>query len=229
MELGAWVGVLVNGLLADSLGRQNATLIGTIVFVVGVIVQACAKGVDYILGGRFVTGLGVGILSMIVPLYGYPKHCPPRSSPYPLLTLDLYRYNAELAPSELRGSLVSLQQLAICFGIMVSYWIGMCSICAFPKSGSIDTEGRLWNQLYRRNWLNSVKCGVVDPDLYSDCPGGCSRSWNYLHASQVCSALIPIIAVLSHADIRLQSSLADDEGQRGGMLNSDCEPAQLAH
>ncbi|OKP00045.1 Quinate permease [Penicillium subrubescens] len=101
LELGAWVGVLANGLLADALGRQQATLSGVVVFVVGVIVQACAKNADYILGGRFVTGLGVGVLSMIVPLY-----------------------NAELAPPELRGSLVSLQQLAICFGIMVSYWIG---------------------------------------------------------------------------------------------------------
>jgi len=36
----------------------------------------------------------------------------------------VHRYNAELAPAELRGSLVSLQQLAICFGIMISYWIG---------------------------------------------------------------------------------------------------------
>jgi MFS family permease len=68
LELGAWIGVLVNGILADTFGRQQATLSGVIVFVVGVVVQACAKGVDSILGGRFVTGLGVGILSMIVPL-----------------------------------------------------------------------------------------------------------------------------------------------------------------
>lgn len=60
--------MLANGILADALGRQKATLSGVIVFLVGVIIQACAKNVDYILGGRFVTGLGVGILSMIVPL-----------------------------------------------------------------------------------------------------------------------------------------------------------------
>ncbi|KAJ5663489.1 hypothetical protein N7507_004220 [Penicillium longicatenatum] len=101
LELGAWVGVLVNGVLADALGRKQATVSGVAVFLIGVIIQACAKNADYILGGRFVTGIGVGILSMIVPLY-----------------------NAELAPPELRGSLVSLQQLAICFGIMISYWIG---------------------------------------------------------------------------------------------------------
>lgn len=69
LELGAWVGVLINGLLADRLGRKLATVAGVVVFLVGVIVQACAKGPDYILGGRFVTGLGVGTLSMIVPLY----------------------------------------------------------------------------------------------------------------------------------------------------------------
>lgn len=32
-------------------------------------------------------------------------------------------YNSEVAPPEVRGALVALQQLAICFGIMVSFWI----------------------------------------------------------------------------------------------------------
>jgi MFS family permease len=46
------------------------------------------------------SGMGVGSLSMIVPMY-----------------------NAEVAPPEVRGSLIALQQLAICFGIMISFWI----------------------------------------------------------------------------------------------------------
>lgn len=102
LELGAWVGVLVNGYSADKLGRKLSVVAACILFGIGVIVQACTHGenYDYILGGRFVTGLGVGSLSMIVPLY-----------------------NAELAPPEIRGALVALQQLAITFGIMISYWI----------------------------------------------------------------------------------------------------------
>ncbi|KAJ5618651.1 hypothetical protein N7528_006762 [Penicillium herquei] len=101
LELGAWVGTLINGYLADRLGRRVTVLVAVVVFCVGVIVQACTQNKDYVFGGRFVTGLGVGSLSMVVPLY-----------------------NAELAPPEIRGSLVAVQQLAITFGIMVSFWIG---------------------------------------------------------------------------------------------------------
>jgi len=71
-----------------------------IVFCIGVVVQTTAFHPSSIFGGRFITGMGVGCLSMAVPLY-----------------------NAELAPAEVRGSLVALQQLAITFGIMISFWI----------------------------------------------------------------------------------------------------------
>ncbi|KAI0775288.1 general substrate transporter [Trametes elegans] len=100
LELGAWLGVLCTGYLADKLSRKYTIVLAVIVFCIGVVVQTCAFAPSSIFGGRFVTGLGVGSLSMAVPLY-----------------------NAELAPPEVRGSLVALQQLAITFGIMVSFWI----------------------------------------------------------------------------------------------------------
>lgn len=81
-----------------------------VVFCVGVIVQACTVNKDYVFAGRFVTGLGVGSLSMVVPLY-----------------------NAELAPPEIRGSLVAVQQLAITFGIMVSFWV--CLPMSYTRDG----------------------------------------------------------------------------------------------
>ncbi|KAK0198137.1 hypothetical protein F5146DRAFT_1157715 [Armillaria mellea] len=119
LELGAWAGVLMTGYLADKLSRKYTIFLGkhvlllqgianvynsdfpaVVVFCIGVIVQTTAMKPSSIYGGRFVTGLGVGSTSMAVPLY-----------------------NAELAPPEVRGSLVALQQLAITFGIMVSFWI----------------------------------------------------------------------------------------------------------
>jgi sugar porter (SP) family MFS transporter len=100
LELGAWFGVLCSGYLADRLSRKRTIMLAVVVFCIGVIVQTSAKHAGSIYGGRFVTGLGVGSLSMVVPLY-----------------------NAEMAPPEVRGSLVGLQQLAITFGIMISFWI----------------------------------------------------------------------------------------------------------
>ena len=69
LELAAWLGTLINGYLADAAGRRVTVLIAVGVFSVGVIVQACTENKDYVFAGRFVTGLGVGNLSMIVPLY----------------------------------------------------------------------------------------------------------------------------------------------------------------
>ncbi|RSH89617.1 hypothetical protein EHS25_002168 [Saitozyma podzolica] len=101
LELGAFVGSLFAGPGADFASRKYSIAAWCIVFMLGVAVQTGAnEAVACIYAGRFVAGLGVGALSMLVPMY-----------------------NAELAPPGIRGSLVALQQLAITFGIMVSYWI----------------------------------------------------------------------------------------------------------
>lgn len=103
LELGAWVGTIYSGFLAEIISRKYAILVNVAVFIIGVVVQCTAAaggGSSSILGGRFITGMGVGSLSMIVPMY-----------------------NAEVAPPEVRGALVGLQQLAITTGIMISFWI----------------------------------------------------------------------------------------------------------
>jgi MFS family permease len=103
LELGAWLGCLYSGFLAEILSRKYAILVNVAIFILGVIIQTTAiagVGHNSILAGRFVTGMGVGSLSMIVPMY-----------------------NAEIAPPEVRGALVGLQQLSITLGIMISFWI----------------------------------------------------------------------------------------------------------
>lgn len=68
----------------------------------GTIIQVAAnRAVACIYAGRWFAGMAVGALSMLVPMW-----------------------NAEVASPGIRGALVALQQLAITFGILVSYWIG---------------------------------------------------------------------------------------------------------
>lgn len=100
LVLGAMFGSFVNGPIADRFSRRWSLLVANIVFLIGSIIQAAAQNVPMIFVGRFIAGLAIGQLSMVVPLY-----------------------LSELAPPNLRGSLVSLQQWGITTGILIAFWL----------------------------------------------------------------------------------------------------------
>ncbi|KAI7888497.1 general substrate transporter [Mucor mucedo] len=98
---GCFVGSLLAAPLCERISRKYTIIVASLVFNVGAAIQVGATGYDMMIAGRFVAGLGVGSLSMAVPLY-----------------------LSELAPKEIRGRLISLQQLMITIGIMVAFWVG---------------------------------------------------------------------------------------------------------
>jgi MFS family permease len=57
LELGAWIGTLLSGFLAEAISRKYGILVACSVFVLGVIIQATAitAGYQAILAGRFIT------------------------------------------------------------------------------------------------------------------------------------------------------------------------------
>ena len=59
LELGAWLGTLYSGFLAEIISRKYAILVNTAIFILGVVIQATAitgTGHNSILAGRFITG-----------------------------------------------------------------------------------------------------------------------------------------------------------------------------
>jgi len=98
--VGAVLGALTAGRLADRIGRRVTVLITAVVFIVGVLLAAFTPTYPLLLIARIIIGLAVGSASMVVPLY-----------------------IGEIVPPRLRGGLVSLNQLAITAGILVSYLI----------------------------------------------------------------------------------------------------------
>ena len=111
-ELAAAVGALMAGPISDIYSRKYSISGWTVVFILGVAIQTGANfNVATMYAGRWFAGMGVGALSMLVPMY-----------------------NAELAPPGIRGSLVALQQLAITFGILISYWIAYGTNCMSIQS-----------------------------------------------------------------------------------------------
>ena len=98
--VGAMAGALLAGRLADRIGRKPTILITATVFVVGVLLAAFTPSYAVLLVARVIIGLAVGASSLTVPLY-----------------------IGEAAPPAVRGGLVSLNQLAITIGILVSYLV----------------------------------------------------------------------------------------------------------
>jgi len=98
--LGAMVGALCSGRLTDRFGRRPVMLIISSLFIVGTVIACLAMNVPVIILGRLFIGLAIGIGCYTAPLY-----------------------IAEAAPSDLRGGLVSFNQLAITIGLMASYFV----------------------------------------------------------------------------------------------------------
>ncbi|KAF1849252.1 siderophore iron transporter mirC [Cucurbitaria berberidis CBS 394.84] len=98
LSIGTLFGALIAAPIADKIGRKKSIMFWCGIFSVGIIVQIAATDKWYqIMMGRFVAGLGVGALSLIVPMY-----------------------QAETAPRHIRGALISTYQLMITFGIFLA-------------------------------------------------------------------------------------------------------------
>ena len=69
IELGALIGALNQGWIADKYSRKYSIVIAVCIFVVGSVLQASAIDYAMLVVARFIGGLGIGMLSMVVPLY----------------------------------------------------------------------------------------------------------------------------------------------------------------
>ena len=96
--LGAMAGAGVAGPLSDRLGRRRIIIIAAIIFTVGALGAALAPNVTVLVLFRIVLGVAVGAAALIVPLY-----------------------LSEVAPTEIRGAVSSLNQLMIVVGILIAY------------------------------------------------------------------------------------------------------------
>ncbi|KAL7267813.1 hypothetical protein RUND412_009583 [Rhizina undulata] len=113
---GAFCGAFFAGYLGDQIGRRGTIACATAVFVLGGGLQAGAQSLGYLQGGRFVAGMGVGTLCMIIPLY-----------------------QAELAHPTIRGRITALQQFMLGVGALCASWIGYGAY-----SGFAPTDDRQW-------------------------------------------------------------------------------------
>ncbi|CAE7177224.1 hypothetical protein P3342_001835 [Pyrenophora teres f. teres] len=98
MSIGTLIGALAGAYTADLLGRRRNLTAGVFVFIIGNTIQITSMhSWVHMTVGRIVAGLGVGVLSIGVPMY-----------------------QSEVCPREIRGAVVASYQLMITVGILVS-------------------------------------------------------------------------------------------------------------
>jgi SP family galactose:H+ symporter-like MFS transporter len=98
--IGAVIGAAIGGDLSDHFGRRKVIIAAAIIFALGAAGTATIPDMTLLILGRIAVGVAIGIASEVTPLY-----------------------ISEMSPPQMRGSLVSLNQLAITIGIVVSYLV----------------------------------------------------------------------------------------------------------
>ena len=67
--VGAFVGAIFSGRLADRFGRKRMLIFDALIFIIGTTITSVAPSIAWIIVGRFVVGIAIGIASYIAPLY----------------------------------------------------------------------------------------------------------------------------------------------------------------
>ncbi|WDF57325.1 sugar porter family MFS transporter [Mucilaginibacter sp. KACC 22063] len=97
--LGCIIGVAFSGILSDKYGRKIVLIISAVLFLLSAAGCTWSQSFSQLIAFRLIGGLGIGVASMVSPLY-----------------------ISEFSPARLRGMMVSLYQLALTIGIVIAYF-----------------------------------------------------------------------------------------------------------
>ena len=98
--IGSIIGVAIAGMLSDYLGRKKSLLIAAVLFTVSAVGCCLCSGFDDLVAYRIIGGVGIGIVSIVSPMY-----------------------ISEISPAAIRGTMVALYQLAITIGLLLAYLV----------------------------------------------------------------------------------------------------------
>ena len=146
--IGALIGAMTGGILADRFGRRRVIIATATLFVGGAILTALSPTFTLLISGRIIVGAAIGVASFTTPLY-----------------------ISEVSPVKIRGRLVSINQVALTSGIVISYlvdyaladiqgWRWMFGLAAVPAA--ILAVGMFWlpespRWLVSKNLIDSAR------------------------------------------------------------------------
>lgn len=122
--IGSICGVLAAGTLSDYLGRKLTMLISAALFSISAIGCAVCGSFDSLVAYRIIGGVGIGIVSIVSPIY-----------------------ISEVSPAKIRGTLVSLYQLAVTVGFLLAYLMNWVIDSNIDPSLAAGQDLTLWERM----------------------------------------------------------------------------------
>lgn len=128
--IGCLIGAMLCGTLADRIGRKKLLIVSALIFFFSALATGLADTFPYFLVARFFGGIGIGVASGLSPMY-----------------------IAEVAPTSIRGKLVSLNQLTIVLGILAAQITNWLIADPIPSSFSPADIAASWNGQMAWRWM----------------------------------------------------------------------------
>lgn len=112
--VGSIAGVLVSGVLSDRFGRKRTMILSAVLFTASAVGCALSGSFDELVVYRIIGGMGIGIVSVVSPLY-----------------------ISEVSAAQYRGRMVSLYQLAVTVGFLGAYLVNY-GLLLFSQAGTVE-------------------------------------------------------------------------------------------
>ena len=123
--VGCLVGAMVAGALADRYGRKPLLTTAAVLFTLSAIGTGLFSDFTLFNIARFIGGVGIGVASALAPMY-----------------------IAEVSPAEIRGRMVSMNQMTIVLGILSAQIVNLL----LARDTSV-AENQMWNVAWGWRWM----------------------------------------------------------------------------
>ncbi len=131
--LGCLVGALIAGALSDKFGRKRLLIVAALLFTVTSLGDALAHNFTIFIAWRILGGVAIGLASNLSPMY-----------------------IAEIAPAQIRGKLVSINQLTIVIGILLAQYINWFLVRDLPAGATDEFIRNSWYGQQGWRWMFGV-------------------------------------------------------------------------
>jgi sugar porter (SP) family MFS transporter len=128
--IGCLVGALVAGALSDKFGRKRLLIIAALLFAVTSLGNALANSFTIFIAWRIFGGVAIGLASNLSPMY-----------------------IAEVAPAQIRGKLVAINQLTVVIGILLAQYINWFLVRHLPQGATDDFIHNSWFGQQGWRWM----------------------------------------------------------------------------